>query len=114
MKILARIICASVAVMMLFACAKNAGDTQCATPTLTPPNGSGHNGDQITVLIQTTTLGASLSWTDDGSTPTPTHGNIIPGPKGYVITVFGRTLRAMAFKTGLTNSGVVEGTYSGH
>ena len=90
---------AGVAVMILLACVKKE-DTQCAKPKLTPASASGHAGDQITVKIETSTLGASLSWTDDGSQPTPTNGHIITAPKGDAITVYGRTLRAMAFKTG--------------
>jgi hypothetical protein len=110
MKILTRFIYVVVAVMMLTACLK--GLTTCATPTLTPPNGSGPPGQDIKVTIETKTLGASLSWTDDGSAPTPTNGHIITAPKGDAITVYGRTLRAMAFKTGYTDSPPVQGTYS--
>jgi len=113
MKTLTWIICASVALTILSACEKKAALTQCATPTLTPPGGSGHNGDPIKVTIETSTLGASLSWTDDLSTPTPTHGTIIPTAKGVAPTVFGRTLKAMAFKTGLTDSPIAEGIYVG-
>ena len=111
MKILTGIICAGVALTILSACSKMAL-TQCATPTLTPPSGIGHNGDPIKVTIETKTLGASLSWSDDPTQPpTPTGPHIIAAPKGDAITVFGRTLRAMAFKTGLSNSNIVTGTY---
>src|SRR5438874_12549725 len=112
MKILTSIICAGVALTILSACEKNGVDTQCATPTLDPSSKTGPRGQDIRVTIETKTLGASLSWTDDLSTPTPTHGNIIPASKGVAPTVFGRTLKAMGFKTGLTNSGVVTGTYT--
>jgi len=111
MKILTGIICAGVALTILSACEKKEPLTQCATPTLTPPSGIGHNGDPIKVTIETKTLGASLSWTDDGTPPTPTGPHIITEPKGDALTVFGRTLRAMAFKTGLNNSDIVTGTY---
>ena len=105
MKILTGIICAGVALTILSACEKKGALTQCATPTLTPPSAIGHNGDPIKV-------GASLSWSDDPTQPpTPTGPHIIAAPKGDAITVFGRTLRAMAFKTGLSNSNIVTGTY---
>jgi hypothetical protein len=113
MKTLTGIICAGVALTILSACEKKEALTQCATPTLAPPSGFGHNGDQIQVTIETITSGASLSWTDDGTPPTPTGPHIITGPKGDAITVFGRTLRAMAFKTGLSNSNIVIGRYVG-
>ncbi|MGB9474314.1 MAG: hypothetical protein WCE87_04510 [Candidatus Udaeobacter sp.] len=113
MKILTSIICAGLALTVLSACEKKEAFTQCATPTLTPPNGSGHAGQDIKVTIETKTLGASLSWSDDPSQPpTPTGPHIINGPKGDAITVYGRTLRAMAFKTGMQDSPVVEGVYS--
>ena len=113
MKILTSIICAGIALTFLSACEKKEAVTQCATPTLDPSSGSGHNGDPIKVTIETITLGASLSWSDDPSQP-PTHTgpHIIPASKGVAPTVFGRTLKAMGFKTGLTNSGVVTGTYT--
>jgi hypothetical protein len=113
MKTLTRIIYASVALTILLACSKMAV-TQCVTPTLTPPGGSGHNGDPIKVTIETITLAASLSWSDDPSQP-PTHTgpHIIPASKGVAPTVFGRTLKAMAFKTGLTDSPIAEGIYVG-
>ena len=107
-------ICASLALTILSACEKKAALTQCATPTLDPSSGSGHNGDPIKVTIETITLGASLSWSDDPSQP-PTHTgpHIIPASKGVAPTVFGRTLKAMAFKTGLTDSQIAQGTYVG-
>jgi len=107
-------ICASLALTILSSCEKKAALTQCATPTLTPPGGSGKAGDPIKVTIETSTLGASLSWSDDPSQP-PTHTgpHIIPGPTGVAPTVFGRTLKAMAFKPSFDNSGIVTGTYVG-
>jgi len=107
-------ICASLALTILSSCEKKAALTQCATPTLDPSSGSGKAGDPIKVTIQTNTLGASLSWSDDPSQP-PTHSgpHIIPAPNGVAPTVFGRTLKAMAFKTGLTDSPVAEGIYVG-
>jgi hypothetical protein len=112
MKILTSIICAGVALTILSACEKKEAVTQCATPTLTPSSKTGPAGQDIKVTIETKTLGASLSWSDDPNIPpTPTGPHIIAAPKGDAITVFGRTLRAMAFKPGLTDSPIAEGTY---
>jgi hypothetical protein len=111
MKILTGIICAGVALTILSACEKKEAVTQCGTPTLNPSSKTGPAGQDIKITIETKTLGASLSWTDDGTPPTPTGPHIIAAPKGDAITVFGRTLRAMAFKTGLSNSNIVTGTY---
>jgi hypothetical protein len=110
MKTLTRFIFVIVALTILPACEKRAVEI-CATPTLNPPNGTGHAGEPINVTVETSTLDANLSWTDDGSKPTPTGPHIINASKGVAPTVFGRTLKAMAFKTGFTNSGIVTGTY---
>ena len=112
MKILTGIICAGVALTILSACEKKEAVTQCATPTLTPSSKTGPAGQDIKVTIETKTLGASLSWTDDNTPPIPNGPHTINGPKGDALTVFGRTLRAMAFKTGMQDSPVVEGVYS--
>ena len=111
MKILTMLVCASVALTILSACEQKAALTQCAKPTLTPPSGSGPAGQDIRVKIETSTQGASLSWTDDGTPPTPTGPHIISAPSGFIITVFGRTLKAIAFKPGLTDSPIAEGRY---
>src|SRR4029453_1806685 len=114
MKILTGIICAGVALTILSACEKKEALTQCATPTLIPSSKTGPAGQDIKVTIETKTLGASLSWADDPTQPpTPTGPHIIAASKGDALTVFGRTLRAMAFKTGLSNSNTVTGTYAG-
>ena len=107
MKTVTGLLCASIALMTLSACVKTAG-----TPTLTPPDGSGPAGHDVRVLIKTSTVGASLRWTDTSPPPPQSQWTVIPESEGYVITVFGRTLRAMAFKTGLTDSGVATGTYT--
>ena len=113
MKTITRLISAIVAVMILSACAKMGMDTQCATPTLTPPSGSGQSGQPLTVKIETTTSGASLRWTDISPPPPQSQWHTIAAQKGDAPTVFGRTMRAMAFKTGMTDSGIATGTYVG-
>jgi hypothetical protein len=108
---------AIIAVTILQACANTAGLTQCATPTLTPPSGSGPAGSTITVTIATSTIGAYLCYTRDGTTPTDgssPHGTVIKAQSGPVPVVFGRTLKlqAIAFKPGLTDSAIGVGNYS--
>jgi hypothetical protein len=113
MKTLTRLIYVGMALMILPACEKKTALTQCAAPILTPSSGIGNATQTITVTITTTTAGAYLSWTDvPGCDPSPTNGFIIKDTKGDAITVYGRTLRAMAFKTGLQNSTITPGTYT--
>ena len=104
------VLAALLAVTILQGCATTAL-TQCATPTLSPSGGSGPGGDRITVKITTATVGAYLRWTDDGSIPTPSHGTEIQAASGDAITVYGRTLRAIAYKAGLTDSPIAVGKY---
>jgi hypothetical protein len=111
------VLAAIVAATILQACANTAGLTQCATPTLTPPSGSGPAGSAITVTIATSTIGAYLCYTRDGTTPTDgssPHGTVIKAQHGPVPVVFGRTLKlqAIAFKPGLTDSPIGVGNYT--
>ncbi len=80
--------------------------TTAARPAFNPPPGSYH-GDR-TVDIITSTPGAQIRYTTDGSAPTPTHGTLYAGP----VTVTSDTnLRAIAYKAGLGNSPVSLGFY---
>jgi hypothetical protein len=112
MKTLTRIIYVVVALTILSACEKKAALTQCAMPTLTLASGNGNADRTIKVTIETNTSGAYLCWTDNPNCdPSPTTGFIIKDTKGDAITVYGRTLRARAFKTGLTISDPATATY---
>jgi hypothetical protein len=104
------VLAAIIAVTILQACAKTAIE-QCATPTLTPPSASGPKDAPITVMIATKTKGANLRWTDDGSKPTSGYGKLIKAESGPAPTVFGRTLKAIAFEAGYSDSSVVVGEY---
>ena len=125
------VLAAIIAVTFLQACASTAGTagtagkpaTQCATPTLTPQNASGAPGSTILVTIATTTTGAYLCYTLDGSTPTDgssPHGKVIAAQSGIVHVpvpdVYGRTLKlqAIAFKPGWTDSSMAVGYYTAH
>jgi hypothetical protein len=105
-----------IAVALLQACGGVAvtPGTQCAMPTLAPPSKSGPAGNPITVAITTATKGAYLHWTDDGSEPggSSGKGNLIKASSGPAPTVFGRTLKAIAFKAGLGDSPIAVGHYT--
>jgi RHS repeat-associated protein len=78
-----------------------------ADPTLTP--GTGSYGPTLTVTIATATSGASLRYTTDGSTPSSTAGTVYSSPISVTST---KTIKAIAYKTGLANSNVVPATYT--
>ncbi|PYK15059.1 MAG: hypothetical protein DME64_08275 [Verrucomicrobia bacterium] len=106
------VIAAIIAVTILQACANTAG-TQCVCekPTLTPAS-----GPAAIVIIKTATMGASLRYTLNGSTPTggtSGHGTPIAAQSGSVPgpLVFGRTLKAIAYKAGCSDSLIAVGKY---
>jgi len=109
-----------IAIMILQACIGTGGTaaTQCAKPTLTPPNAS-HAATVVTVTIATATTGAYLRYTLDGSTPTggPSgNGTEITASRGTVLVEFGvgprgTTLEAIAYKEGLADSLIAVGNY---
>jgi chitobiase/beta-hexosaminidase-like protein len=110
------VLAAIIAVTILQACVNTTG-TQCvcAKPTLTPTSGSGHAGSTIGVTIATATKGAYLRYTLDGSKPTggsSGHGTLIPAQSGTVPDVFGRTLKALAYKAGCADSPIAVGYYT--
>ena len=78
-----------------------------APPVLTPPPGA-YNGTQSVTLF-TSTAGASIRYTTDGSVPTSTTGTLSSGALSLTDTV---TIRAIAYKAGLANSSVVTGVYT--
>ena len=117
---------ALVAIIAITACASTAGTagtaaTQCAKPTLTPPDAS-NTITSVTVTIATATKGAYLRYTLDGSTPTSGssgNGTEITASSGTVSVEFGvdpvgTTLKAIAYKAGLTDSLIAVGNYVYH
>src|SRR5215470_858786 len=83
---------------------------QCATPTFNPgSSGVRIRALQITVSINTTTTGAYLRYTTDGSTPTSSHGTLIQATSGNVTLQYGHgcmMLKAIAYKAGLVSSAI--------
>lgn len=81
--------------------------TTTAPPAFNPPPGT-YPGDQVITLVSTTP-GAQIRYTTDGSTPTPSTGTLYSGPFTLTSTA---TVRAIASKSGLSNSSVTQGTYT--
>jgi YD repeat-containing protein len=104
--------------------------TPSPSPTITPPPGQvatptfrpdgAYFADCLSsytfnVIISTTTNGAQISYTTDGSTPTQNHGTIIanngtaqiPVPAGQT-----KTVKAIGFKTGMAPSNVKSADYT--
>jgi alpha-glucosidase (family GH31 glycosyl hydrolase) len=78
-----------------------------AAPTFTPGGGSYSSPQSVT--ISTTTAGASIRYTTNGSTPTSTTGTLYTGPVSISSTT---TLQAIAYATGMSDSSVTSATYS--
>ncbi len=100
---------------ILQGCAGTTG-TQCAKPTLIPSDAT-HATTSVTVRIATKTPGAYLRYTLDGSTPTggsSGNGTQIAAASEKVSFRVGpreKTLKAIAYKPGLADSSIAEGTY---
>ncbi len=77
-----------------------------AAPTFTPPGGTYSSAQPVT--ISTTTLGASIRYTTDGSTPSSTFGTVYSGPVSVGSSL---TLKAIAYMAGMTDSLVAAAGY---
>ncbi|EWM15686.1 chitobiase/beta-hexosaminidase C-terminal domain-containing protein [Kutzneria sp. 744] len=77
-----------------------------AAPTFTPPGGSYTSAQ--TVTISTTTAGATIRYTVDGSTPTTSS----PQYTGPISVSASRTVNAIAVASGMANSPVASAVYS--
>src|SRR5215472_4346507 len=106
---------AIIAMTILQACVSTAG-TQCAKPALAPSDAS-RATTSVTVKIATATSGAYLRYTLDGSTPTggsSGNGTEIAAARGRVSFTVGpreKTLKVIAYKSGLADSPIAEATY---
>jgi hypothetical protein len=78
-----------------------------AAPTFTP--GGGTYSSAQTVTIGSTTTGATIRYTLDGSIPSQTNGTIYTGP---IVISSNTTLKAIAYKSGMTDSTVSSATYA--
>ncbi len=68
----------------------------------------GFIGSAVEVAVTTTTAGASIRYTTDGSTPSATAGTLYAAPVRIDRSL---TLRAVAYRTGLGTSAVTAGEY---
>jgi hypothetical protein len=80
---------------------------QVAAPAFSPAAGTYSSAQSVS--ITSATSGATLRYTTDGSTPTPSHGTIVSGAVNIASTA---TLKAIAYKSGLVDSAVTSGTYT--
>ena len=80
---------------------------QCAAPTFTPAAGTYSSAQSVT--IGTTTIGASINYTTDGSTPSESAGTLYSSPVNISTT---STLQAIVFEDGYTDSSVTSGVYT--
>jgi hypothetical protein len=78
-----------------------------ATPTFSPPAGTYSSTQGVT--ISTTTSGASIRYTTDGSTPSETAGTLYSGPVTVSSTT---TIKAIAYKSRMNDSAVASATYA--
>ncbi|MDO9510790.1 MAG: chitobiase/beta-hexosaminidase C-terminal domain-containing protein [Bacteroidales bacterium] len=81
--------------------------TKVSAPTMTPAPGT-YNSPQVVTLASSTT-GASIRYTLDGSTPTSTTGTLYTIPISVGSNL---TMKAIAYKSGMTNSDVTSGAYN--
>ena len=79
----------------------------CATPTFSSATGTYTSAQSVT--ISTTTGGASINYTTNGTTPSSTLGTLYSSP---VAISSDTTLQAIAYKSGLTNSAVASAVYT--
>jgi hypothetical protein len=89
--------------------------SQVAQPTFIPA-GKTTPSSGIAVKVKSATAYCRISYTTDGTTPTRTHGRIISNGANATITAGAagevtKTLKAIAFKSGMTPSAVRSGTY---
>jgi Alpha-L-arabinofuranosidase len=78
-----------------------------AAPTFSPAGGTYTSAQ--TVTISSATSGASIRYTTNGTNPTSTTGTVYSGPVSVGSTT---TLKAVAYKSGMTTSAVSTATYT--
>jgi len=81
--------------------------SQTSAPTFSPGGGTYTVAQNVTIISATS--GASIRYTLDNSTPSETAGTTYSGPVNISSTA---TLRAIAYKSGFTDSGVTSATYT--
>ena len=79
---------------------------QCATPAISPAPGIYNTPQSVTLSSLTT--GSSIRYTIDGSTPTSSAGILY---SSAIMVNTGTTIKAIAYKSGILDSGVASATY---
>jgi hypothetical protein len=87
--------------------AESARNDQAEAPVFSPSAGTYATAQPVT--ISSGTSGATIRYTTDGSTPNATTGTVYGGAIALNTTT---TLKAIAYKSGLTDSAVTSGTYT--
>lgn len=78
-----------------------------AAPAFSPAGGTYSSAQNVT--ITTGTSGAAIRYTTNGTTPTSSSGTLYSGPVAIAATT---TLKAIAYKPGMTDSPVTSATYT--
>ena len=78
-----------------------------ATPSFSPVAGIYTSAQSVS--ISTSTSGATIRYTTDGTTPSETHGTVYSGAVGIANT---QTLNAIAYETNWLDSGVASAAYT--
>ena len=78
-----------------------------AVPAFSPAGGTYSSAQTLT--ITSATGGASIRYTTDGTTPTSTTGTLYSGPVSVPATT---TIKAIAYKAGMSDSAVTSSTYT--
>ena len=91
----------------IYTIAGSGGNPAAADPTFSPGGGSYTSAQSVT--IATSTGGATIRYTTDGSTPSETNGTIYSGPVNIASTA---TLKAIAYESGYTDSSVTSSSYT--
>ena len=87
--------------------ASGGGGGAVSAPTFSPAAGTYTSAQSVT--LSTTTAGASIRYTTDGSTPTSATGTLYSGPVSVAASL---TVKAIAYKSGSTDSAVTSAAYT--
>lgn len=96
---------ASINELDLFGTAATGG--QVAAPTFNPAAGTYTSAQSVT--LSTTTSGASIRYTTDGSNPSSSSGTLYSAPVNVASSL---TLKAIAYKSGMSDSTITSGAYT--
>jgi hypothetical protein len=80
---------------------------QVAAPAFNPGGGTYTSAQSVT--ITSATSGATIRYTTNGTTPSQTNGTVYSAPVSIAATT---TLKAIAYKSGMTDSTVTSATYT--